>query len=162
MRFAGRCSVFGYTLQQVAIRITTAEVQQFLVDVHVESIHTTHQDSRTRVFVSAEGVHVCAWAAHCPFVLLCLLQAESASSGSRSQRNSWGGGASSASVAAAAAAGVLRPRFRSAPTVDPFSTEGRLVAEQQALKRWQVGVLAVMWCPLRWCAARAWTAVLAT
>jgi hypothetical protein len=70
-------------------------------------------------------------------------QAESAASaGSRSQRSSWGGGASSASVAAAAAAGVLRPRFRSAPTVDPFSTEGRLVAEQQALKRWQVSVTA--------------------
>lgn len=60
--------------------------------------------------------------------------AETPSGGGRSGRSSWSG--SNAGVAAGAA--VLRPRFRTAPTQDPWCTEGKLVAEQQALKRWQV------------------------
>jgi hypothetical protein len=63
------------------------------------------------------------------------LSTDSTSSGSRSHRGSWAGGGS-AGVAAAVAA--LRPRFRTAPTQDPWCTEGKLLAEQQALKRWQV------------------------
>jgi hypothetical protein len=58
----------------------------------------------------------------------------SGSMGGRGSRNSWSGGV----AAGAAAAAVLRPRFRTAPTQDPWCTEGKLVAEQQALKRWQV------------------------
>lgn len=33
---------------------------------------------------------------------------------------------------------LLRPRFAAAPAKDPWASEGRLVAEQQALQRWQV------------------------
>lgn len=33
--------------------------------------------------------------------------------------------------------GVLRPRFAAAPTRDPWASEGRLAAEQEALQKWQ-------------------------
>jgi hypothetical protein len=62
--------------------------------------------------------------------------AESGGGSRRSSMGSWGGGASMAGKAAAAV--VLRPRFNTAPTLDPWCSEGRLLAEQQALKRWQV------------------------
>lgn len=71
----------------------------------------------------------------------------SGSVGGRGSRSSWSGGP--AGVAAGAAAAVLRPRFRTAPTQDPWCTEGKLVAEQQALKRWQVRT----WWQQRWWAA---------
>jgi hypothetical protein len=38
--------------------------------------------------------------------------------------------------------GVLRPRFAAAPTRDPWASEGKLAAEQQALQKWQVRVVA--------------------
>jgi hypothetical protein len=41
-------------------------------------------------------------------------------------------------LAAGSSSGVLRPRFAAAPTRDPWASEGKLAAEQQALQKWQV------------------------
>lgn len=73
-----------------------------------------------------------------------------------------GSGAGSGAVDAVAAAGgcsstgggsngggnvLIRPRFVAAPAKDPWTTEGKLVLDQQALQRWQVSCRALLASP---------------
>jgi hypothetical protein len=42
---------------------------------------------------------------------------------------------------------LIRPRFVAAPAKDPWTTEGKLVLDQQALQRWQVSYRALLASP---------------